>query len=567
MMHICSSGKDCGIENTAYGTKNVTSCDETMTEISSIKRRGTYQNMYNEYVRSKTTKFETNVLENLVRGMQEDVAKEYEESPEHLVFALLTKEKLEYVNEDTSSKLMSLTQDIPYHGLKGCRCMYTCPKKKLRCERMAFHSSQHSYRKQNIYCQTIISSMKTNQAFEEEKLSLDDESTRNAKIALSEVLSSGFLEKSEKEKIINEVIPETGLQGCRCFHRCPRSNLRCRRPLGHKKPKNHSYKQYGILSFSSMCNIMGSLTNGKIKNLAGLDNVDVNTGHDNFLEMKEIVRELTCIGGLDPTQYNFEETIDNVQQFHKTKFLDHVHVESNHSCTCVFCGFADEPDDIIPCPNHRNHLPPCRECKQGFELMRDLYDVLEKVQSDETLKLSEMQLDDLLAIEARLDQCKRNLEEYRAHIFQKIWEDLEEKHFYDKLKPGEVAFVIDWKMKILAQYHRESMEAFFGKRGFSLLGVMIVFGSESKDKDVEYHFYLTEDTTQDANNVLAVKQDLYNKLSSRGINKIHFRSDGAKCFSQTLMKTMLPLWKFYANVEELSYYISVAGCGKSPLDG
>ena len=71
------------------------------------------------------------------------------------------------------------------------------------------------------------------------------------------------------------------------------------------------------------------------------------------------------------------------------------------------------------------------------------------MQSDETLKLSQMQLDDLLAIEARLDQCKRNLEEYRAHIFQKIWEDLEEKHFYDKLKPGEVAFVIDWKMKIL----------------------------------------------------------------------------------------------------------------------
>lgn len=104
-------------------------------------------------------------------------------------------------------------------------------------------------------------------------------------------------------------------------------------------------------------------------------------------------------------------------------------------------------------------------------------------------------------------------------------------------------------MKILAQYSRKSMEAFFGKRGFSLLGVMIVFGSESKFKDVEYHFYLTEDTTQDANNVLAVKQDLYNKLSSRGINKIHFRSDGAKCFSQKLMKTMLPLWKFYANVE------------------
>ncbi|GFH50406.1 predicted protein [Chaetoceros tenuissimus] len=191
------------------------------------------------------------------------------------------------------------------------------------------------------------------QAFDEEKLSLDDESTRNAKKALSVVLSSRFLEKSEQEKIINEVIPETGLQGCRFS----RSNLRCRRHLGHKKPKSHSYKQNDILSFSTMRNIVGSLTNGKIKNLAGSDNVDVNMGHDNFLEMKEIVRELTCIGGLDLTQYNFEETIDTVQQFHKTKFVDHIHVESNHSCTCVACGFADEPDDIIPCPKSSSTLP------------------------------------------------------------------------------------------------------------------------------------------------------------------------------------------------------------------
>lgn len=46
MMHICTSGKDCGIENTAYGTKKVTGCNGTMTEISSIKRRGTYKNLF-----------------------------------------------------------------------------------------------------------------------------------------------------------------------------------------------------------------------------------------------------------------------------------------------------------------------------------------------------------------------------------------------------------------------------------------------------------------------------------------------------------------------------------------
>jgi hypothetical protein len=67
--------------------------------------------------------------------------------------------------------------------------------------------------------------------------------------------------------------------------------------------------------------------------------------------------------------------------------------------------------------------------------------------------------------------------------------------------PDDTAKVIsDWKMKILACYFRENQAKFFGKRGISLLGFMIISNSRDESnfekgmKDVKFVFYVTDDT-------------------------------------------------------------------------
>lgn len=549
MMSIVRSN----VEQTAYGTKNVQSCDGTLTEISSIKRIGTVQRMYTKYVDSRTKEIETALLLKLVEQMECEVDSDYDKIqalPEHETLNILLRDR-----RFSSANLNLLKDSIDFDGLEDCRCEYKCPDTGHRCEKMAFHSSQHSFRKQSRLTKIIAESLKGTPLFTKD--------ANDSHKVLALVLQSGYLSKGQIEEITCDAIPESGLEGCRCTHVCPKSNLPCTRPLGHKAPKNHRYKRDGILSHSFMSKLIGNFTNGKIKTLAGLDNVDINYGHDNFLEMKKIGKDLITIGDIDPgILKDLEDHIDRSQNFHKTTFIDHVHTDSAHSCTCLHCGFSDEGDEIV-C--RKEHLPPCQDCNDSFLLIKKLHDLLDRVKEEKTL--AESDIDHFLTIASRIERCKWNLEEYQAHIMQKHWEDMVEDQFFRDLGPGEVAVIADWKMKILIHLFRESMERFFGKKGFSLLGFMCVFGSELEDKDVEYHFYLTEDTKQDANNVLSAKQDLYKKLAERGFNKIHFRADGAQCFAQPLMKAFMPLWEKYTGAKEISYKISVAGCGKTLLDG
>ena len=165
--------------------------------------------------------------------------------------------------------------------------------------------------------------------------------------------------------------------------------------------------------------------------------------------------------------------------------------------------------------------------------------------------------------------CQLNFEEYRAHLAQKEDEGRFDKEFYSKLKPGEAIVIADWKMKILPMEYRESQQKFFAKRGFSCLGFLVITLSEDDPKKVNlhYHLYLSDDSTQDSDAVNEAKRDLYTKLNQMGILRVHYRADGAGCFSGASAKGPIIHWHEWTGVTEASYKISVAGCGKTMLDG
>ena len=65
-------------------------------------------------------------------------------------------------------------------------------------------------------------------------------------------------------------------------------------------------------------------------------------------------------------------------------------------------------------------------------------------------------------------------------------------------------------MKIISSKHREAQIDWFAKRGFSCLGVLLIFGSsaENDENQVLYHFFLSDDTTQDTDAVNTAKHIL-----------------------------------------------------------
>ena len=68
-----------------------------------------------------------------------------------------------------------------------------------------------------------------------------------------------------------------------------------------------------------------------------------------------------------------------------------------------------------------------------------------------------------------------NYEEYLAHLMRTKHQGEYYQYVVDNLVPGEVAVIIDYKMKIeLGQRVRENQREWFGKRGISLHGFFVI---------------------------------------------------------------------------------------------
>ena len=126
-------------------------------------------------------------------------------------------------------------------------------------------------------------------------------------------------------------------------------------------------------------------------------------------------------------------------------------------------------------------------------------------------------------------------------------------------------------MKILSSKHREAMQEWFSKRVISMVGFEIHFRAKDGTRKVLNHFFITDDTTQDTEAVICAKHFLYEKvLLEYGIKNVHFRADGAACFSSKEAKSCMSLFASLAkntnSALKKSYGVSVAGCGKTALD-
>ena len=181
-----------------------------------------------------------------------------------------------------------------------------------------------------------------------------------------------------------------------------------------------------------------------------------------------------------------------------------------------------------------------------------------------------LKLDRINEMSYQIDECKQYLIDYRAHLALKLEENKGNAAVRDNLQEDEAEVICDWKMKLLSCYYRENQQLFFAKRGTSCIGFMVITNSTSSDqKKVHFYFMFTDDTTQNANSVLSAKAYLYNELLPDHIKFVHFRSDGAGCYSSNLTKAAMTEWGRWTKgkIIEKSYRVSVAGDGKTNLDG
>ena len=246
-----------------------------------------------------------------------------------------------------------------------------------------------------------------------------------------------------------------------CGARCKKSDAPCFKKKNHEG--NHAYTPENKLSPSTIARILATLTNGEIKSLAGLDNIDVIKGHDNFENMREMVKKLVYIGRMDAGSPCKEadlllENIDASEKFHKLIFPQHLGKPgSKHKCTCIQCGLSHDRKDPIKCPIHGDHSPPCKDCQLSFSMIGDLYDfhevVFQKLKKNGTFIVEPCLEDDLDTWRDSIKRYHTYLLDYRSHIVHKEDEGIFDANHYRDLDEDECIIIFDYKVSWHSSYN------------------------------------------------------------------------------------------------------------------
>ena len=164
-----------------------------------------------------------------------------------------------------------------------------------------------------------------------------------------------------------------------------------------------------------------------------------------------------------------------------------------------------------------------------------------------------LELQELEEIDADLSRAEADLIEYRSHLARHKAESDFDAEELQSLEDDQALVISDYKMKILACFFRENQQRWFGKRGTSCIGFMIVTNSTDPAvrakgiKEVKFVMMLTDDTVQDEWEVACAKYEICTNHLPEGIKRVCFHSDGAGNFRSVFHKLVQPLWKIWTN--------------------
>jgi len=379
------------------------------------------------------------------------------------------------------------------------------------------------------------------------------------------VITARFLQTLEEELDYDDTIPSSE---CRCQQQEKNTFRRCLCERNHVGACKFTRKD--SMSKSSVENIVKLLTHKDIKSLSGLDDVRVVKGTENFRRLKKLSEKLAPSVA---EHRAIAKRIDAVELFYITDYVHHLERSAEFKCCCLTCGYQDADAHVPRCSNETDHKRRCKGCAEGYAVIEELRAWLEVKRNDAAIRSNILKRQELDQFCFELDDATACLTEYRGHLARHKSEALFDLLELENLPDNRGDVTSDWKMKILSLLFRKNQARFFGKKGTSGLGFMVVMNSTDPDararneKECEFIIMLTADTCQDEISVICAKSFVYSDCLPDRIDEARFQTDGAGYFSSKLNRAVQPLWEAWTGVKEVILRITPAGAGKTALDG
>ena len=327
--------------------------------------------------------------------------------------------------------------------------------------------------------------------------------------------------------------------------------------------------------------------------LHALDSVGEKCGTQNFKAWRKLVR-VVC-GNNRSLCSALTTLVTSTEDFLRHEFKDHLNKDEenteevcNHSMSYAFNnseGEVDQDERIFP--------KTCQKCMLPQLLVESTRCAInELLESDKTnylqcrecvLSLKEIGLhnETRKSLHLFLDKREDQMLTLITHLIRSKHEDPTFDKITAELKDDEVFLIFDYKMKLLPMYHRESQASFFGKRGITWLGFLLVrkktraeMQSSSNDSKTKYVtvFYdiISDDGKEDGESVIniltSVLKDYKNKQENSHIGKCSIGSDGAGYFSGSDLFIACASMGKWTGIYVTMHVVSEAGQGKSRVD-
>lgn len=212
--------------------------------------------------------------------------------------------------------------------------------------------------------------------------------------------------------------------------------------------------------------------------LAGLCNLCDEFGYANVEKFTSFLAEVETA-----TTVSMKEMTSKVlqhQRYMKTQFANQAERHSPCLELCMNNAFASctQPHDRC-----------CPEASTLFNVRKDLQELLSNIPSASRQERLKKELDSLMNIHVQ----------YAAHLLRTKHQGEYYKFIQDNLQPGEAIVIVDYKMKLeLGVRTREVQRDWYGKRGISLHGFLVIAQVSASERRTEVIDLWSEDTKQDA---------------------------------------------------------------------
>ncbi len=187
---------------------------------------------------------------------------------------------------------------------------------------------------------------------------------------------------------------------------------------------------------------------------------------------------------------------------------------------------------ILGVPNQQSsgHMNNgCAVCDEIFFIPNDLKHI---VTSLSTANVSQTVREEISTMIPACDLLNFELMGYATHQVRGKHQENEIKLIHERIadpQSNTAVIIMDHKKKVLPMRYREGQVHFFGKRGFSLLGILVSFRDQSKFYDVVVQGFSTQNAFQVQSIVQYVRKLI--KSDFPLVSRIIIQSDNASAYS------------------------------------